>query len=99
MRPATIRQFSPKGGQFEDVTERDDQKSEGIDQQKAEKTLGYATPIEVFWEGIWREFCFSRLNSPQINTIAVTWWFVGERRGNRWPILAIGLIIYKRSEQ
>ena len=39
------------------------------------------------------------LNSPQINTIAVTWWFVGERRGNRWPILAIGLIIYKRSEQ
>jgi len=44
-----LRQFFPKGSRFEEVTERDLNRAKGMLNRRPRKTLGYATPTEVFF--------------------------------------------------
>jgi len=44
-----LRQFFPKGSRFEEVTERDLKRAKGMLNRRPRKTLGYATPTEVFF--------------------------------------------------
>jgi len=44
-----LRQFFPKGSQFEEGTERDLKRAKGMLNMRPRKTLGYATPTEVFF--------------------------------------------------
>jgi len=44
-----IRQFFPKGSRFEEITERDIKRAKGLLNRRPRKTLGFATPTEVFF--------------------------------------------------
>jgi len=44
-----IRQFFPKGSSFEGITERSVKRAKGMLNRRPRKTLGYATPTEVFF--------------------------------------------------
>jgi len=45
-----LRQFFPKGSRFEEITERQMKRAKGLLNRRPRKTLGYATPTEVFLE-------------------------------------------------
>jgi len=44
-----IRQFFPKGSRFEGITERSVKRAKGLLNRRPRKTLGFATPTEVFF--------------------------------------------------
>ena len=44
-----IRQFFPKGSRFEELTERSVKRAKGLLNRRPRKTLGFATPTEVFF--------------------------------------------------
>lgn len=44
-----IRQFFPKGSRFEEITERSVKRAKGLLNRRPRKTLGFATPTEVFF--------------------------------------------------
>jgi len=44
-----IRQFFPKGSSFAGITERSVKRAKGMLNRRPRKTLGYATPTEVFF--------------------------------------------------
>lgn len=44
-----LRQFFPKGSRFEEITEREMKRAKGLLNRRPRKTLGYATPTEVFF--------------------------------------------------
>jgi len=44
-----LRLFFPKGSRFKEVTERDLKRAKGMLNRRPRKTLGYATPTEVFF--------------------------------------------------
>jgi len=44
-----LRQFFPKGSRFEEIAERQMKRAKGLLNRRPRKTLGYATPTEVFF--------------------------------------------------
>ena len=52
-----LRQFFPKGSRFEEITERQMKRAKGLLNRRPRKTLGYATPTEVFFGVSFGENC------------------------------------------
>jgi transposase, IS30 family len=44
-----IRQFLPKQGRFEELTERSVKRAKGLLNRRPRKTLGFLTPVKVFF--------------------------------------------------
>ena len=42
-------EFFPKGSRFEEITERSVKRAKGLFNRRPRKTLGFATPTEVFF--------------------------------------------------
>jgi len=52
-----LRQFFSKGSRFEEITERQMKRAKGLLNRRPRKTLGYATPTEVFFGISFGENC------------------------------------------